>query len=171
MTYSLRLTRFLTKTTWWILFTSLNKLDTTEYPANTACVWLNMYLCTWSAWSTSCGASCGVSVDQEIMANYLHHWFMNKWKKNDFPLLHSADKLCESSCKQSVSDTSAARKHKQSIMYYIHSINNQMIRSVLWLRGYSAPALPAVSHLYTNTHSNQKHTGTHTRTHTLTQSQ
>lgn len=47
------------------------------------CMWLNMYLCTWSVWSTSCGASSGFSVDQEMMTNYLHHWFLNKWKKND----------------------------------------------------------------------------------------
>lgn len=101
MTSPLRLTTFLTKTTWWILFTSLNKLDTAEYPANPACVWLKMHSCTWSVWSTSCG----FSVDQEMMTNYLHHWFMNKWKKNDFPLLHSAGELCESSCKQSVCQT------------------------------------------------------------------
>lgn len=118
-------------------------------------VWLKMYSCTWSVWSTSCG----FSVDREMMTNYLHHWFMNKWKKNDFPLIHSAEELCESSCKQCVSDTSAPRKDKQSIMYYIHSINNQMICSVLWLHGYSAPSLAAVSlwvSLYTNTHLNLK---------------
>lgn len=62
-----------------------------------ACV-TKMYSCKWSVWSTSCG----FSGDQEMMANYLHHWFMNKWKKNDFPLLHSAAEICESSCKQSV---------------------------------------------------------------------
>lgn len=45
-------------------------------------MWLNMYLCMRSVWSTSCGVSSGFSVDQEMMTNYLHHWFLNKWKKN-----------------------------------------------------------------------------------------
>lgn len=41
------------------------------------CVWLKMYSCTWPVWS----ASCGFSVDQEIMTNNLHDWFMNNERK------------------------------------------------------------------------------------------
>lgn len=84
--------------------------------------------------------------------------WINERKMTSLCFLQQGE-LCESSCKQSVSDTSATRKHKQSIMRYIHSINNQMICCVLWLHGHSAPSLAAFSlraYLYADAHLNQK---------------
>lgn len=78
-----------------------------------------------------------------------HHRFMNKQR--------TTEELCESSCKQNVSNRRAAMTQKQSIMYDIHSINRKatLCTWITWLLSPLADVgfnLSAVAHTHTHIH-------------------
>lgn len=145
---SLKPTVFLTKATCWISSTSLNKLNTTEYPARAA-YWdlpVNeyafMYLIYWKfvlrcfLWAFS---ESGYYVKQLLASPVL--WINER--QTDFPCLmqqrNSVTHLTNTVCQTGVSRISA----NKALCSYIHSINrNDTVRTLITC--YPAQLLAAV---------------------------